>query len=891
MSPPSSDQDNADPGEHREAQRAQLEGLFELTKRLSEPLQAEEVASVVVHEARAAVGAATAIMWAVDDPPTHATLLRATGYEPDALERYARIPLEPWLPMGDAMLRREPLFFESRVEFRNRYALAEKRVTGQEPFGELSYVCLPLIAHGRAIGGVALVFSGARTFHANERMFLTVLAHHAAQALERAGLFEREKQVRLRLESLQRLTSALSSAATVESVAELATRVAVEALGFAAAVVWAADEHGNLRLVSDHGMASEDRETFRNIPVDSAFPAARVARDRCAVWCEGERDLESEDPQVVAALRRDNTVRAYGALPLVRQERVLGVIVFSAGRPWRFLPEERAFMTSVAEHCADAFARARQHDEARRMERLFKSVLERLPVGIIVSRPPESTPLLSNEALARIWRTGAFPDRGEDRCKMLKVMFPDGRPMPMNESPVVRALGGAIVDYIEAKIERADGSNGWIHVSAAPVLRDDGGVEVAVATVVDVTAEKEARAAAEEAGRVKDEFLAMLGHELRNPLTPIVTALNLMDLRGGEAFRSERTTILHQVRHVMRLVDDLLDVSRITSGKILLKKKRIEVAQAVSSAVETASPLFEQRSQNLTVSVPQDGLPVVVDPGRLSQAVANLLTNAAKYTGTGGDIAITAAREAGQVCIVVRDSGIGIDPKVLPKVFDPFVQAKRSIDRSQGGLGIGLTVVRKLVEIQDGSVTAFSAGIGRGSEFVIRLPLAPSVDTETPLASARAPVAQAAIAAPWRVLVVDDNEVIANGLAATLKALGCVTRIAHDGPSAIAAAKAFDADLALLDIGLPVMDGYEIARRFRRTKTTSAMRLVAVTGYGQTSDKQKAIEAGFDDHIVKPFQLDTIRDVLSDLRIKPVAGRSTPAERARKRTRKPTRRS
>jgi PAS domain S-box-containing protein len=842
--------------------RPQLQELLELTNRLSEPLQAEEVALVIVGQARTAVGALTAIMWTVDDPPTHATLLRASGHEPGMLEHYARIPLAPWLPMGDAMLRLEPLFIESRAEFRVRYGLAEKLVGEQMPLDEVSYACLPLVAHGRSIGGVSLAFPQARSFDPEERMFLTVLAHHAAQALERAALFERERQARQRLESMQRLTSALSSAATVEDVATLATRVGVEALGLASGMLWVTDDRGDLCLLSEHGLSDYSRETFGRIPGDSTLPAARIARDRRAQWCETERDIESEDPSVVAVVGQGNIVRAYAALPLVRRDRVLGVLVFSAGRQHQFGPEERAFITTIAEHCADALARARLHDDASSTKQLLQSVLERLPVGVIVARPPDSTLVLTNDALGRIWRTDRLPILGEDPSKMLNVRFPDGRPMPRSESPIVRALHGESLDGLDAQIERRDGTTGWIQVSAAPVVREDGRVDVAVATVVDVTALKEARAAADEAARAKDEFLAMLGHELRNPLTPILTALHLMDLHGGEAFRAERTMMSHQLRHVLRLVDDLLDISRITRGEVLLNKERVEISQVVASAVETVRPMLEQRSHVLTVSVPTKGLLVVADPGRLTQAVVNLLVNASKYTEPGGSIAVVAAREDRTVCIRVRDTGIGIESEVLAKVFDLFVQAKRSIARSQGGLGIGLTVVRNLVELSGGSVSAHSAGVGCGSEFVIRLPIeaaaeASPVATELPLARGPANVK------PCRVLVVDDNVDITCALAAILENLGCVTQVAHDGPSAIAAAASFGPDLALLDIGLPEMDGYELARRLRRGDATATIRLVALTGYGQASDKQRALEAGFHEHVVKPIELDTLRDVLT----------------------------
>jgi CheY-like chemotaxis protein len=354
----------------------------------------------------------------------------------------------------------------------------------------------------------------------------------------------------------------------------------------------------------------------------------------------------------------------------------------------------------------------------------------------------------------------------------------------------------------------------------------------------------------------------MLGHELRNPLTPIVTALQLMDLQGGEAFRAERTMILRQVRHVVRLVDDLLDISRITRGEVSLKAERVEVAHVIASAIETTRSLFEQRTQTLTVSTPAAGLPVVVDPARLSQAVVNLLVNASKYTEAGGAISVIAGREGQDACIRVRDTGIGIEPEALPNVFHPFVQAKRSIDRSQGGLGIGLAIVRNLIERSGGSVSAHSAGIGSGSEFVIRLPIASGTEASL-AATAPLPVPVPRSSKSWRVLVVDDDKDIAGGLAAVLQLMGCVTHVAHDGPSAIAAAENFGADLALLDIGLPGMDGYELARLFRRADATSAMRLVALTGYGQKNDVQQSLDAGFNEHVVKPIEIDTLREVLT----------------------------
>jgi GAF domain-containing protein len=374
-----------------------LDGLLELTSRLSEPLSADEVASVVVDEAQAAVGALTAIMWTVDSPPTHATLVRAAGHSPGVLDEYARIPVEPWLPMGDAMLQRKPLFFESRAEFRNRYAAAEKKVSGQEPFRELSYVCLPLVVHGRAVAGVSLVFPGTRTFDEDERKFLTVLAHHAAQALDRARLFEREKKAREQLASLQQLAAVLSSAATVDAVAMLATRLGAEALGLVGACLWVTDDHGDLSLLGEYGVSEESRRRFRRIPVDSTLPAARVGRERQPLWCESEKDLEREHPSIAEAMGRGDAFQAYCALPLIRNERVLGVLAFNAGRRRRFQPEERGLLTTIAEHCADAVARARLYDDARRTKHHLQSVLEQMPIGILVSRP-DSTLVYANDA-------------------------------------------------------------------------------------------------------------------------------------------------------------------------------------------------------------------------------------------------------------------------------------------------------------------------------------------------------------------------------------------------------------------------------------------------------------------------------------------------------------
>jgi len=396
-------------------------------------------------------------------------------------------------------------------------------------------------------------------------------------------------------------------------------------------------------------------------------------------------------------------------------------------------------------------------------------------------------------------------------------------------------------------------------------MRDTTGEIDGIAVVAfDVTELVRARREAEEASRTKDEFLAMLGHELRNPLAPILTALQLMRVRAGSVLEAERTVIERQIRHLVRLVDDLLDVSRIARGKIELRRERVVLADAVAKAIEMASPLLEERSHALAVDVPRD-LVVDGDPARLAQVVANLLTNAAKYTEAGGRVAIRGRQTDGDIVLSVRDSGIGIDPEMLLTIFEIFTQERQSLERTQGGLGLGLAIVRNLMALHGGRVEALSEGRGKGSEFVLHLPLAgaetvPAVAVSTPPEGAMS-VRDSSIA----VLVVDDNADAAEMLSEYVSSLGYVVRSALDGPSALRAAEEFHPAIALLDIGLPVMDGFELARRLRGSDAFAGIKLVAITGYGQETDRARSREAGFDAHLVKPVDLEHLEQLLQDL--------------------------
>jgi CheY-like chemotaxis protein len=356
----------------------------------------------------------------------------------------------------------------------------------------------------------------------------------------------------------------------------------------------------------------------------------------------------------------------------------------------------------------------------------------------------------------------------------------------------------------------------------------------------------------QDASRRKDEFLAMLSHELRNPLAPIRNAVELMRRLGppDQKLNMARDIIDRQVTHLARLVDELLDVSRISQGKIELHREPVELARLVAQSVEAARPQVEARRQTLSVDLPAAPVWLSADPARMEQVLVNLLNNASKYTPERGRIEVAGAVVSGEATIRVRDNGSGIDAQLLPRVFELFVQGERSLDRSQGGLGIGLTLVRRLVELHQGHVEAESDGPGRGATFTVTLPCISEVRSGAE--PAQAPAAGSANVYGRRILVVDDNVDAAESTAAFLRLEGHEVKVTGDGTRALASLKVFDPHVVVLDIGLPGLDGYEVARRLRANGDTSHALLIALTGYGQKEDKQRAAEAGFDYHFVKP---------------------------------------
>jgi PAS domain S-box-containing protein len=412
---------------------------------------------------------------------------------------------------------------------------------------------------------------------------------------------------------------------------------------------------------------------------------------------------------------------------------------------------------------------------------------------------------------------------------------------------------------------RKDGSQFWANIIITAVRDEEGRLKGFSKITRDLTHRRQleqAKIQAEvmsELNRRKDEFLAMLSHEIRNPLTPIVNAVRLLrhDKFDDPVQQQATMMIERQVGHLTRLVDELLEVSRITTGTMRLQQEAIDLRGVVDRALEAVRPATSQRQLDISVELPSEPVWVHADPTRMEQVAVNLLTNAGKYSSERGRIWVSLKQAGDQAFLRVRDAGIGIAPELLPRVFELFTQAEKSLDRSEGGLGVGLAVVQKVVEMHGGSVDAFSAGLGHGSEFVVRLPLV-SPPTGEPIA----PSHSERVVESLRVLVIDDNEDAADSMAILLKQPGHEVRTAYSGTTALEAALSFRPDVILLDLGLPEIDGYEVARRLRQDPDLRKARIIAVSGYGQETDFQRSQQAGFDDHLVKPVDPEKLLQVV-----------------------------
>ena len=456
-----------------------------------------------------------------------------------------------------------------------------------------------------------------------------------------------------------------------------------------------------------------------------------------------------------------------------------------------------------------------------------------------------------------------FPDRPD---ALLNVMHPDDRPA------VLAALRAHLRDdqpyQVECRLREKEGRWRWFLVTGMALKDGQGRAYRMAGSLIDISGRKEYELLLQQSNRAKDEFLATLAHELRNPLAPLRTGLQILRKPNASEPTVRRTleTMDRQLTHMVRLIDDLLDISRINSGKIRLELARTSLRAAVQTALELSRPAIDAAGHALHVELPEGDIALHGDETRLAQAFGNLLNNAAKYTPPGGQIGLRMWQQGGAAFVEIRDNGVGIPPEMLERVFGLFAQVEGSGSRAAGGLGIGLFLVRGLVEMHGGTVRASSAGPGCGSTFTVQLPALPAAAPGVQPPPVGEDQLQAGAGAA-RVLVVDDNEDAADTLTTFLEMIGMHTRAVHDGPAALPAALSFRPDVVLLDIGLPGMNGYEVARALRAEPVLGRVALVALTGWGAEDDRRRAMEAGFDHHLTKPVDLGLLEDLLRRMQV------------------------
>jgi PAS domain S-box-containing protein len=630
---------------------------------------------------------------------------------------------------------------------------------------------------------------------------------------------------------------------------------------------------------------------FLSVRLRRALAARAELEGRCAALRESEQQLRhvaDVTPALISYVGRDRKYRfvnkLYGAWFRCSSEEVVGKSIddvlgpetmklaaeyidralrgeevhfqpevqYPVGPRWvdaHYIPDFDA-SGQVAGFCVlvfDVTQRKLAEDALRQSEARLWAILDHLSVGVALV-DPEGRLVLSNSTM-RKYAPERMPSRDPTRSDRWRV---DGGAVPQGGWTAERALRGETVrPGVEFSYRGDDGRDVWLLTSAVPFRGADGEVLGAIVVLQDITAQKEANRALQMADRRKDEFLATLAHELRNPLAAIRNAAGI--LKAIESSNPEARwvpeVIDRQLAQMSRLLEDLLDVSRIAHDKLALRRQRVELSEVVHNAIETCGPQLDAGNHAIKVSLPDGPISLHADPVRLEQVFSNLISNAAKYTPAGGHIRITGERLGDEVAIAVKDDGIGIAPELLPRLFEIFSQGERALERSQGGLGVGLSLVRGLLELHGGRVEAKSGGIGRGSEFTVHLPLLGS--SFEPIIP-RPPSEEGAVATKCRVLIADDARDSADSLAVILAMKGHETHTAYDGEEAVTAAARLRPDVIILDIRMPKRNGFEAGRWIREQDWGKAMVLIALSGWGTEDDRRRTDEAGFDHHLVKP---------------------------------------
>jgi PAS domain S-box-containing protein len=670
--------------------------------------------------------------------------------------------------------------------------------------------------------------------------------------IETTGRVDAERRAAFELAMADALRPLTSS----EDVIEVASSLLGEELGTERVMYGEVDDAENTFSVARdwhrRGRASLGGSTF---PIDAFGPeVARLGR-------AGEVIVVTDvrlDPRTAAFHQAyaGLDVAACLLVPLVKAGRLLAFLALGRENPHHWSEAEIALARSMAERLWTTVDLVRAHAALREERDRSKTVFDSIAEGLVLLDRDWTVLQMNPQGLRQSQRTAAqaigrnhwevWPESvGTDTFHMYH-----------------RVMRERVPGRAEYRREMSDGSESWSEVRAYPTR--DGGL---VAFFLDITERKLAEEKLRAADQRKDEFLAMLAHELRNPLAPISAAADLLRIgRMDEArVRQSSAIIGRQVRHMTSLVDDLLDVSRVTRGLVTLARAPVAARTIVDEAIEQVRPMFEARRQRLAVDIAAPDATVLGDKARLVQVLANLLGNAAKYTPEGRRIEVSAGAARGQLLLTVRDEGIGMERALTAQVFDLFTQAERSSDRSQGGLGLGLALVKNLVELHGGTVACSSPGPGLGSTFEVALPLM-EIENMTAGASTAPRACEApAATGKLRLLVVDDNVDAAGTLGMLLAACGYEVAVENDSRAALARARSQAPHAALIDIGLPEMDGNELARRLRADPATRAIVLVAVTGYGQEQDRRAALDAGFDHHLVKPVDMDKLAGLLAGI--------------------------
>jgi signal transduction histidine kinase len=634
-------------------------------------------------------------------------------------------------------------------------------------------------------------------------------------------------------------------------------------------------ETGTLRIVADRGFER---------PFLDFFEVVHDGEGSCGTALQAVERVVIDDvttSPVFAGKPALDVLRAAGAravqsTPLInRAGHPVGMLSTHYRVPRRPAERDLHVLDLLARQAADWIERIQTEADLKSSEERIRRLVSLLPAAVYTC-DAEGRLTLYNRRAAALWgREPQLGETGQRFCGSIRLWTPAGAPLAHEDAPMALALRkGLSFRGAETVIEQPGGRRVIVNANIDPMFGPQGQTIGAINVFEDMTERKQAqserekllekleaaRAEAEAANRAKDEFLAMLGHELRNPLTPILATLQSLRLERRRPLRNEQDLIERHARLLADMVDDLLDVSRIARGKLKLLRRRTELSRVVSRSLEATRSVVEGQRHRLRVDVPE-GLAVNADEDRLVQAVSNLLTNAAKYTEPSGLIQVTGGREGRFAVLRIRDNGIGVSNALLPHIFERFAQGPRTIDRGQGGLGLGLSIARHLVLLHGGTVSAASEGPGKGSEFTIRLPLGRATGTRTNGDPSAKPVRPSA-AIPNSILIVDDNRDITDVLARVLRARGHAVEVAYDGSSALNVVKRFRPRFALLDIGLPRMDGYEVARRLKRQLGKGAPTLLALTGYGQLSDRKLALSAGFSEHLVKPIDLEQLLAII-----------------------------